>query len=46
MKLILSSLATVSVIMALLVNAAMAFDPASIALSAKKDAPTVLEKNR
>jgi hypothetical protein len=46
MKLILSSLATVSVIMALLVNAAMALDPASVALTARKDAPAGLEKNR
>jgi len=46
MKLILSSLATIGVIMALLVNAAMALDPASIALTAPKDAPAHLEKNR
>ena len=46
MKLILSSLATISVIMTLLVNAAMALDPATVALTAGKDAPARLEKNR
>ncbi len=46
MKLILSSLATISVIMTLLVNAAMALDPSSAALTAKKDASARLEKNR
>ena len=46
MKLILSSLATIGIIMALLVNAAMALDPASVALMAPKDAPAHFEKNR
>ena len=46
MKLILSSLATIGVIMTLLVNAAMALDPASLALTAPKDAPAHLEKYR
>jgi|GEM_PF-3347747 len=46
MKLILSSLATIGVIMALLVNAAMALDPASVALTAPKDAPARFLKNR
>jgi hypothetical protein len=46
MKLILSSLAVIGVIMTLLVNAAMALDPATVALMAEKDAPARLEKNR
>jgi len=46
MKLILSSLATISLIMTLLVNAAMALDPITFAHTTKNDTSGLPEKTR
>jgi len=46
MKLILSSLATISLIMTLLVNAAMALDPTTFACTTKDDTFGRPEKTR